>query len=60
MPAQTTQEKLDKISKLWSTDDHYDAIYAWVKTGEISNSEFVQIVQLVSQLDEDESRKCWG
>lgn len=58
--SQTIQEKLEQISKLWCTDEHYDVIYTWVKTGKISSSEFVQIIQLVSQLDENQSRACWG
>ena len=60
MAAQTTQEKLDKISKLWRDDEHYDMIYQWVKSSNLSKSEFIQVVDLVSQLDEDESRKCYG
>ena len=60
MAAQTTQEKLDKISKPWRDDEHYDMIYQWVKSSNLSKSEFIQVVDLVSQLDEDESRKCYG
>ena len=66
MAAKTTKEKLEKIESVWdggrihNIRDHYDLIFEWVKTGKLSKSEFGQAIDLVSNLDEDQSRRCYG
>ena len=66
MAAKTTKEKLEKIQSVWNggrehgKTDHYSLIFEWVKTGNLSKSEFEQAIDLVSTLDEEESRRCWG
>ena len=66
MAAKTTKEKLEKIENVWNggrehgKTDHYRLIFEWVKTGNLSKSEFEQAIDLVSTLDEEESRRCWG
>jgi len=59
MAAQTTQEKLEKIQEFWEIAKHYTLIYEWVKTGNLSKSEFQRAIDLVSRLDE-EFNKAWG
>ena len=50
MAAQSTKEKLEKIEKLWHMDEHIKLIYEWVKTGNLSRSEFERAIDLISRL----------
>ena len=60
------KEKMEKIESVWNggrthnENGHYRLIFEWVTTGNLSLSEFEQAIHLVSILDENESRKCWG
>jgi polyhydroxyalkanoate synthesis regulator phasin len=54
------KEKLERIQIAWNEDQHYKLVFEWVKTGVLSLSEFREALDLISQLDEDESRKLWG
>ena len=56
MAAQSTEEKLDKIKKFWETGDHYKLIYEWVKSGNLSKSEFEKALDMVALLEEDLSQ----
>lgn len=54
------KEKLERIQIAWNEDQHYKLVFEWFKTGVLSLSEFREALDLISQLDEDESRKLWG
>jgi polyhydroxyalkanoate synthesis regulator phasin len=54
------KEKLERIQIAWNEDQHHKLVFEWVKTGVLSLSEFREAIDLISQLDEDESRKLWG
>lgn len=54
------QEKLERIEKAWNEDQDHKLIFEWVKTDVLSLSEFREALALISQLNEDESRKLWG
>jgi polyhydroxyalkanoate synthesis regulator phasin len=54
------KEKLERIQIAWNEDQHHELVFEWVKTGVLSLSEFREAIDLISQLDEDESRKLWG
>lgn len=54
------KEKLERIKKAWHEDQDHKLIFEWVKTDVLSLSEFREALDLISQLNEDESRKLWG
>lgn len=54
------EEKLKEIEKAWAENNHHKLIFEWVKNGRLSILEFREVIDLVSTLDENESRKCWG
>ena len=54
------KEKLERIEKAWNEDQDHKLIFEWVKTDVLSLSEFREALALISQLNEDESRKLWG
>ena len=56
----TTEEKIERIKEAWNSHEHHKLIFEWVKTGNLSLKEFTDIINQVSQWDEDESRTLWG
>ena len=52
MAAKTTAEKMERIAEAWHKDQNAKLIYEWIKTGNISLSEFRTALDLIAGLEQ--------